>query len=148
MAFKSASLIAPLLVSSIFVSTIVIASLTIYSIGSLHLEGLEAYYDELGVTPLTEINWGNMSRGETKNFTFYLQLTSHTPAVLNMTTMNYDSVESQQYLNLTWNYIEDTVIDPEDIFPVTMMLNVSSEAEGFEDFLFEIYIVATGVEEL
>jgi hypothetical protein len=127
----AASLIAYALVSSWLVR----------NVGVVKAVGVAVYWDEACTRPCSEINWGNLTLGETKNVTVYVRNEGNVPITLNMHTENWNPPTAAEHLTLTWNYSGE-VLQPRDLVPVAFSLSVDSQAFGFSSFSFEIWVVA------
>lgn len=102
------------------------------------------YKDENCTTPLTELNWGTLTPGDTKTKpTKYIRNEGNTPLSLTLSTTNWTPTEAEAYIGLTWNY-DNSSISVGDVIGVKFTLSVSSSwpLPGITDFEFDIVITA------
>ena len=115
------------------------SSITLPSIGNIHTIGVKAYWDANLKNQTTGINWGTVYTGESYNVTLYLQSTSNVPTVLEMTITNWTFIntnntiafgpaDSTPYLNLTWNYNNQT-LNPNETIQATLTLTANSSID-------------------
>ena len=116
-----------------------LSTLTIYNHGSLSTINVEAYQDIACTIPLTDIDWGQIAPGETKNVSCYFRNEGNVNIVLSLTTSNYQPAIAETYLTLTWNYT-DTPLTPNQIELTRLDLAIATDVEGFVDFNFNITI--------
>jgi len=103
--------------------------------------GIYAYDNKTGI--LTQINWGVLEPGQSKNFTCYVFNEGNTPITLTMSTENWTPTNAQTYVSLTWNY-KGSQITPSDYVAVTFTLSVSANVQGLDTFSFTIVVTGTG----
>ena len=114
------------------------------SVGNIHTIGVKAYWDQTLRNQTTAINWGTIYTGESYNATLYLQSISNVPTLLELTTTNWTFISSNNtiaagptentpYLNLTWNYNNQT-LNPNETIQTTLTLTANSSI-GFITFL-------------
>jgi hypothetical protein len=114
------------------------------SIGNIHTVGVKAYWDPALQNQTIQINWGTVYTGSSYNVTLYLQSVSNVPTTLNLTTTNWTYVnanntigtgpsESTPYMNLTWNY-QDQTLNPGQTFQTTLTLTTDN-SPSFITFL-------------
>lgn len=111
--------------------------------GKIHTVGLELYADAEGTLVISELDWGILEPGETKDTLVYAKSTSNVPVNLTMFTETWDPPEAESYITFSWDYNE-TALQPEEIRPLTFTLAVSTDITGITDFSFDIWIVAEG----
>lgn len=110
--------------------------------GKIKALGCQVYSDPTLTTPLTLIDWGTMSPGDTKAVTMYVVNTGNTPALLSLSTAEWTPTQAQQHFTLTWNYT-NTPLQP--LTPLTLQLALTAKPTitGITDFSFTITITAT-----
>lgn len=106
------------------------------SVGNIHTIGVKAYWDQTLQNQTTSIDWGTVYTGESYNTTLYLQSISNIPTLLQLTTTNWTfitanntiaagSTQTTPYLNLTWNYNNQT-LNPNQTIQTTLTLTANS----------------------
>jgi archaellum component FlaG (FlaF/FlaG flagellin family) len=128
---------------SIVVSGVLSTSLTLSSSGSIKAINVDVYWDSACTNPVGSINWGNSDLGTTVTRSFYIKNSGNSALTLTMNTNNWDPVEAQSHLSLTWNR-EGYVLDPDGVVRATLSLNIPLSAEGIMDYSFDIIIEGTG----
>jgi hypothetical protein len=114
------------------------------SVGYIHTVGARAYWDPTLQNETAQINWGKVYTGSSYNVTLYLQSTSNVPTTLSLTTTNWTyinanntvasrSSDSTPYMNLTWNYDNQT-LTPDQTIQTILTLTTDNSA-GFITFL-------------
>jgi len=104
---------------------------------------LNVYEDENCTVPLTEIEWGTMEPPDSKNLMAYLKNLGDVSFNMTLGTQNWDPVEGETYMTLSWDYADQTVSVGE-VLQVTFTLSVD---EGISEggFSFDIVITASEV---
>jgi hypothetical protein len=120
------------------------ASWLVRNVGVVKAVGVAVYWDADCTRPCSEINWGNLTLGETKNVTVYVRNEGNVPISLNMHTENWSPPTAAEHLTLTWNYSGE-VLQPKQTVSLCFTLSVDSQAFGFSSFSFEIWVVAESV---
>jgi hypothetical protein len=106
------------------------------SIGNIHTVGVKAYWDTALQNQTTTIDWGTVYPGSSYNVTLYLQSTSNVQTTLTLTTANWTYTntnntivwgpsDSTPYINLTWNYSNET-LNPNQTIHTTLTLTTSN----------------------
>jgi len=99
-------------------------------------------YQDAGCTQdLQSIDWGNLYVGESVTFTAYIKNLDTVQAFLLMETTNWNPVDASNYLDLSWNYMNQE-IKSNEIIPVTWTLTVSPNIENVKTFNFDIIITS------
>ena len=101
------------------------------------------YKDADCTEALTSINWGELSPGESKNFTCHIKNQGNMPVTLYMRTENWSPTEAAGYIRLTWD-CEGTVLAQGTVVLTTFTLQIDSAIQGVDNFSFDIVIVAEG----
>ena len=78
--------------------------LTIQNVGAVKTLGVDIYSDEALTTPLTEINWGLIAPGETKNAIGWIKNTGNAPIILETWTDSQVPDNLWTYFQYSWNY--------------------------------------------
>jgi hypothetical protein len=119
-------------------------NISLPSIGYIHTIGVKAYWDPTLQNQTAQINWGTVYTGSSYNVTLYLQGTSNVRTTLSLSTTNWTYTnanntvvagpsDSTPYLNLTWNYQNQT-LNPNQTFQATLTLTTDNSA-NFLTFL-------------
>lgn len=90
---------------------------------------------------LTYIEWGNLYVGGSVTFTAYIKNLDDVQTSLSMETSNWNPVEASNYMDLSWNYMNQD-IKPNEIIPVTWTLTVSPNIKNVKTFNFDIIITS------
>lgn len=120
------------------------SSITLPSIGNIHTIGVKAFWDPNLQNQTRSIQWGTVYTGQSYNVTLYVQSISNVPTTLEMTTANWTFIntnstiaagptENTPYINLTWNYNNQT-LNPNETIQTTLTLTTDSSS-GFITFL-------------
>jgi len=92
---------------------------------------------------LTQIDWGVLEPGMSKNYTAYMKNTGNVPLTLNMTIEGWNPAEAAQYITLVWD-AEGKTLNVSEVIQVTFTLTVSANISGITSFSFQIVIVGSG----
>jgi hypothetical protein len=120
------------------------SGISLPSIGFVHTVGVKAYWDPTLQNETVQINWGTLYPGSSNNVTLYLRSSSNVPATLSLTTANWTYLNANNtvtagpsdttpYMNLTWNYQNQT-LNPNQTFQTTLTLTLDS-SPAFLTFL-------------
>ena len=91
-------------------------------------------------TPISSINWGNLTAGETSNQTIYIKnISSGLSLTLNMTTNSWSPASANGPITITWNQ-EDTILSPGQSTAATLTISVSSSEVDITSFSVQILI--------
>ena len=111
----------------------------IQNVGTVRSVGVEVYADETLTQILTEIAWGTLDPGETRNATAWIKNTCNESLKLVLWTENWNPTDAQNSISLSWNYT-DTWINTGDSIPVEFILGVDPEICGVSGFSFDIWV--------
>jgi len=111
------------------------ATLKVLSVG--------VYKDVNFTVAVTQIDWGILEVGETKNFSAYIKNESNVPITLTMWTEDWNPTNASSFINVSWNY-NATQIPVQGDVPVTFILHVSPEISDISIFSFTIVLVGSG----
>lgn len=114
------------------------------SAGYIHTVGVKAYWDPNLTNETTQIQWGTVYSGSSYNVTLYLQSMSNVPTTLTLATANWTYKDANNtiiegpsdntpYMNLTWNYDNQT-LNPDQTIQTTLTLTTDNSA-SFITFL-------------
>jgi len=120
-----------------------LAQRVIANVATIKTVGVGVYKDVDFTVSVTQIDWGVLEPGTTKNFTAYLRNESNVPISLNMTTQNWNPPEAEQFISVSWDQ-EGKMLEPDQVVSVTFTLSISADVSGVTSFSFEIVIIGSG----
>lgn len=129
--------------SSVYAYTVYQAS--IHTTGTIEAYGVKVYSDSEGTVEVTNVNWGLLAPGESKDMTLYIKDTGNTPITLNIWTQNWLPLNAQTSLTFTTDYPTGTVINPNALLAVKMTLKADPLISGITDFSYTVVITAPPV---
>jgi hypothetical protein len=114
------------------------------SIGYIHTVGVKAFWDPTLQNHTTTIDWGTVCTGSSYKVTLYVQSTSNVQTTLALTTTNWTYANTSNtiawgpsdntpYINLTWNYNNET-LEPNQTIQTTLTLTTDN-SPNFITFL-------------
>ena len=119
----------------------IISGITATYADSITGVGVEIYWDQ-GCTKRTfSLDWGIIEPGTNSTFRVYVRNEGNAPVYLSMGTSNWKPSVSLSYMTLIWTY-SDTILNPDEVIPIDIILNVSPNVSGITDFSFDIVITA------
>jgi hypothetical protein len=110
--------------------------------GNVKAIGLGVYSDPDCANTLSNINWGSLSPGENKTFTFYLKSLSTVNSSLILSFGNWEPSLAGSYIGLSWNRNGYCMV-PGEVVSAVLLLQVSSSIEGISSFSFDAIITAS-----
>jgi hypothetical protein len=105
--------------------------------------GVGIYKDVNFTVSVTQINWGIVEAGESKNFSAYIVNQSNVPITLSMTTEAWNPANASDFITLSWNYSGAEIAVGSYAF-VDFVLNVSQTITGVDAFSFTIIVTGSG----
>jgi len=105
--------------------------------------GVGIYKDINFTVSVTQIDWGIVEAGGTKNFSAYIVNRSNVPITLSMVTENWNPVNASNFISLTWNS-DGTEIAMDGYVFVTFVLSIDQTISGIDAFSFTIVVVGSG----
>lgn len=138
-----------LAVLAIVIVAIAVTAVTVYYTlrirgrGVIKTIGLEAYADEDCTQIVSEVDWGLIGPQEVKKITLYLKNTGNIPVNMTLTTENWTPSIAADYMTLTWDY-DGSPVAPDAVCRVDLILSVSCDITGVDNFAFDIVITAVG----
>jgi hypothetical protein len=117
---------------------------TLSSTGSVTVSpNLGIYSDSNCQTPLTTIDWGNLSPGGSVTKTVYIKNTGSGVSLnINMSPSNWSPANVTNYITLTWNPTS-TTLAPGASTAATLTLTVSSGITDITNFSVQVTIAGT-----
>jgi hypothetical protein len=111
-------------------------SLEFPSVGTIHTTNVEAYGGDVIIqNGVQYVDWGTVYVGTLTNRSIFIRSKSNVPITLALEATNWTYTDqngqkaltpNSTYMTLTWNYT-DVPIDSEQVIPVVLTLNVSSD---------------------
>jgi len=112
------------------------------TIGTIYTIGVEAYWDQNLTNQTTQIQWGTLYTDTKTNITIYLHSISNIPTTLILKTENWtytnlagtnitEPPNRQNYMNLTWNYNNQT-LNPDETIETTLTVTVTDNPTFLE----------------
>ena len=114
-------------------------STSLQSHGIIETVGVAAYTDSACTIPVSNVDWGRVSPGYSSTNTLYVRNEGNSDLALSFNTNNWNPINAQNYLTLSWNYAGQT-IKPNQVIQITLTLSVSQSTSGVESFYFDIVI--------
>jgi hypothetical protein len=117
---------------------------TVPTTGTLYVNGLEIYGGDIKSDSGNDsIDWGELSIGDSKNASFYVQSTSDIGVELGLNVTNWTPPGIEDYITISWDY-NGTLLSPGSEAPlVTVSLDVSSSGD-FIDFIVANEVTSFG----
>ena len=115
----------------------------IRNVATLKVVGVSVYKDVNLTILLTEIDWGVVESGETRDFSAYIKNESNVPLSLAMRTESWEPANASSFIGLAWDY-SGGLIPVDGSVPVTFSLSVDSAISGITSFSFTIVIIGSG----
>jgi len=100
---------------------------------------LHVWKDPAKSAALTEIDWGELEPGSSKNVTAYVEDAGTVPCVLSLATENWSSEQAATYIALVWD-AEGAELQPGEMRQVVFTLCVAREISGVSAFSFDVVI--------
>jgi hypothetical protein len=143
--FKIACLTITLLLFCICLAATVTSDSSSYSTVSAKVAGsndrLEIFTDSSCTQKLTSFSWGLLSAGSSATQTIYVKNSGSTNLMLSISTSNWSPSFANGPITLTWSG-EKTLL-PNQMAPITLKINVGSNATNIAAFNFNIKIVGS-----
>jgi hypothetical protein len=115
----------------------------VYNVAKVKVVGVGIYKDINFTVSVTQIDWGIIEPGKSRNFSAYIVNESNVPMTLTIRTENWIPLNASSFMTLSWDY-NGTVIDVGSSVPVILTLQVAQTVSGIESFSFDIVIVGVG----
>jgi hypothetical protein len=114
---------------------VLVAVSTIHSTGTIKSLNCEC--------SVSSIDWGELYGGYGANYTVSVRVTG-SPANLTLSTSNWNPSIAADYIHLTWDYVEGTVLEVGVWTDITLTLTVDPTITGVDSFSHDIHIEARG----
>jgi hypothetical protein len=118
-------------------------NLHVPSIGTIRTIGVEVYGKEINLTQDGKqyIDWGTIYLGTLTSRSFYVRSRSNMDTTLRLNATNWNPSGISDFLTLSWNYTDNTIVKPNQTIPVTITLSADSSQQFVE------YLVRNNVRE-
>ena len=93
-------------------------------------------------TPLTEIDWGFLAPGDSKNYTGYVLNNGNVPVNLTCYSQDWTPINASTFITLN-AYFDDSVLLAGQSTPVTWELIVDPSVTGIDTFEFNLIVVGS-----
>ena len=103
---------------------------------------INLYSDQACTTPLTSVEWGEITAGGDSNIVVYVKNSGDTSVLLSLTTENWNSLTSKNNMDLSWNY-DGSLITSGQIRQVTLTLSVDPVCPDLNSFGFDIVVIGS-----
>jgi len=141
--FVLITIIAALIVLIVTTTGLLTINQTVSSSGTVTAINVGVYSDSACTTELTSIDWGMISPGNSVNRTIYLKNTGNAQITLFMTKTNWNPVNADGPITLTWNR-ENATLNVDQVTSAILTLTLSKSISGITNF--SVDIVFTGTE--
>ena len=118
-------------------------SINIGSSGSIKTVNISVYSDFSCTTPLSSVNWGQLSPGGQVSRTIYLKNEGTTSVTVSLGTSSWNPTAANGPITITWNSEGATIIAGQ-VRSATITCSVSSDIS--EITTFSVSIIITGTE--
>ena len=115
---------------------------SIESGGSVKKINVGVYWDGNCNSNVSFIDWGEIEPGLVKNVSLFIRNEGTVAADLFLSTDYWSPSNASEFMTLSWDYSGQT-LDPFEIVPVALTLQVSPSVRGIKSFSFDIIIGAT-----
>jgi hypothetical protein len=95
------------------------------------------------VTEVSSIDWGDIEAGASQNVMVYVKNLGDMSVTLSLSTQNWSPSAAQNYMSVDWDY-DGSLLDPDTVLPVQIILTVSADISDITSFSFEIIIISNG----
>jgi len=112
---------------------LLVATTTISNIGRIKTLGIEC--------DTRTIDWGELAGGYGANYTIQVKVLDSS-ANLTLSTENWNPATAADYIHLSWDYVDGTILQPQVWTPITLTLTVDENITGVSNYSFDIVIVA------
>ena len=104
---------------------------------------LGVYADEACTQKISDVDWGVLTPGGSSSATFYIKNTGDAVLSLSIAALNWNPVVAQNFLVLSWTYVNGTKLAVGQVLPVDVSLHVSPTVYGITDFSVDLNVTGT-----
>jgi len=112
------------------------------STGVIAIGDFGIYWEQNCSTVVTHIDWGTIEVGDNASRTVYVQHEGTVPLTLYYSTSNWVPDNASDFITFLWDY-DNRTLNPDEVVPVTLTVEVSPLITGIETFSFDITIVGS-----
>jgi len=115
-----------------------------YSYGSIQIQtvGIATYRDAACNTIASEVPWGTLAPGSSREYALYIKNEGTTSLNLLLEAENWSPTNAANYITLSWNY-DGQPLAPNQVIHATLTLTVSQSISGIDSFGFDIILSGT-----
>src|SRR5665647_1019269 len=110
--------------------------------GTINAVNLGVYSDSACTIPVTSLTVGTLNPGGTATQTVWIKNTGNVPETMTMTVSNWNPVNANTYLTLTWNR-GNTVLNAGASIQATLTLTVASNTGSLTTFSCDVTLTGT-----
>jgi hypothetical protein len=96
-------------------------------------KSIDVYWDVKCMDPVSSIDWGMLSPGETKDLMIYVRNEGESGTVLALNVYGWDPVVALNYMKVEWNYT-GVAVESGQVVAITVVLIVDSRIDGITNF--------------
>lgn len=123
--------------------TLVYAQYEIRSRGRIKAVGVGVYSDLECTQAVRDIDWGIVEPGGNRTVQVYIKNTSNVPVNMTLETLDWIPAAAEGYMTLSWNY-DGHELQLLEVVIINLVLQVSPDITGIDDFSFDIIIIGYG----
>ena len=101
--------------------------------------GVDVFWDQECSSQVSEVDWGTLEPGDSKNVSVYVKNTGNKALILSMNTADWAPATAETYIAVAWD-AEGAQLSVRDVLKVSITLSISASVSGFTDFQFSIVI--------
>ena len=101
--------------------------------------GVDVFWDPECGSCVSEIDWGTLEPGDSKNVSVYVKNTGNTALILSLNATDWAPATSETYIAVAWD-AEGAHLSVGGVVKVSITLSVSASVSGITDFQFSIVI--------
>ncbi len=124
------------------VSSLLTSSYMVKSSGKIEALNLEVYLDQQGTRVVDSVDWGAIEPGGRVNRLVYVKNSGTSPLTLSTSVSGWTPAGANTYLSFYCDK-EGAVINPGEVMPLTLTLDVSKAIAGITNFAFDVTIEGT-----
>lgn len=103
---------------------------------------INLYTDQECNTPLTSVDWGQITAGTTSSTTMYLKNEGDMTVNAQLQTENWTPSDSSSFLSLSWDYSGEPIY-PDESVRISLRLDVNGDCPTYDNFNFDIIVVGS-----
>ena len=104
--------------------------------------GIGIFWNQDCTNRTVSLNWRAIEPGSNTTLTVYIRNEDDSPANLWLATSNWAPSDALDFMTLSWNY-SGQILNPYQVIPLELNLNVSSSITGISQFSFTTTITTT-----